>query len=184
MPPGSRREGPVPGSSLVRRGADAGGRGAARRSVGPASCSRRRLAFAHTSAAHSPADLGAGHPGASNRGAAGRASRRGHARIGPRAATSGQPSLGAHTPAAPVGVPGAPPASAISAPPPRSFIPIPSVSKGSVARVLATARSYSLLLGLAAAVLMFLIVQGRLDRRDPRLTHAPIQAHLKFKGPE
>jgi hypothetical protein len=46
---------------------------------------------------------------------------------------------------------------------------------------LRTARSYGALLALAAAVLIFLGVQGRLDRRDPRILSAPVEDHLPFR---
>ena len=50
-----------------------------------------------------------------------------------------------------------------------------------VARALRTARSYGALLALAAAVLIFLAVQGRLDRRDPRILSAPAEDGLSFR---
>jgi hypothetical protein len=48
-------------------------------------------------------------------------------------------------------------------------------------RALRTARSYGLLLTLAGAVLAFLVVQSRVDRRDPRIARAPIEAHRDFR---
>jgi hypothetical protein len=50
-----------------------------------------------------------------------------------------------------------------------------------VTRALRTARSYGLLLILAGAVLAFLAVQSRVDRRDPRIARAPIDAHRDFR---
>jgi hypothetical protein len=38
-----------------------------------------------------------------------------------------------------------------------------------------------LLLSLAGAVVLFLGVQGRLDRRDPRIAHAPVRDQLEFR---
>lgn len=98
-------------------------------------------------------------------------------------ATNAAPTLGAHASTIPRAVaPGEQPASAGSSQPPRFVLPAPSVSKSGVARVLETARSYWLLLGLAVVVLVFLAVQRRLNRRDPRLTHAAVQSHLTFEG--
>lgn len=50
-----------------------------------------------------------------------------------------------------------------------------------VARALRTARSYGALLALAAAVVIFLLIQGRLDRRDPRILSAPAEDGLSFQ---
>jgi len=49
-----------------------------------------------------------------------------------------------------------------------------------VARALQTAQSYVLLLSLVGAVVLFLAVQGLLDRRDPRIVRAPVRDHLEF----
>jgi hypothetical protein len=51
--------------------------------------------------------------------------------------------------------------------PPRDLFPTPAAEGAGGA--LQTARSYSLLLALAGAVVAFLAVQGRLGRRDPRI---------------
>ncbi len=57
-----------------------------------------------------------------------------------------------------------------------------TVPRGSgVAQALRTARSYSTLLALAAAVVVFLLIQGRLDRRDPRILSAPAEDQLPFR---
>jgi hypothetical protein len=50
-----------------------------------------------------------------------------------------------------------------------------------VARALRTARSYGALLALAAAVVIFLLIQGRVDRRDPRILSAPAEDGLSFQ---
>jgi hypothetical protein len=50
-----------------------------------------------------------------------------------------------------------------------------------VARALRTARSYGALLALAAAVVIFLLIQGRVDRRDPRILSAPAEDGLSFR---
>jgi hypothetical protein len=50
-----------------------------------------------------------------------------------------------------------------------------------VGRALRTARSYGALLALAAAVVVFLLLQGRLDRRDPRILSAPAEDDLSFR---
>jgi hypothetical protein len=63
---------------------------------------------------------------------------------------------------------------------PSQLLPLPT-PKGGVGRALQTAQASTLLLGLAAAVLIFLGVQGRLDRRDPRLARAPIEERLDFE---
>ncbi|HEV2309066.1 MAG TPA: hypothetical protein VGU73_00970, partial [Acidimicrobiia bacterium] len=67
-------------------------------------------------------------------------------------------------------------------PTPSQVLPaFPPPGHGGVARALQTAQSYVLLLSLAGAVLMFLGVQGRLDRRDPRIARAPVRDQLEFR---
>lgn len=56
-----------------------------------------------------------------------------------------------------------------------------TLSRSPVARVLRTARSYGALLALAAAVVVFLLIQGRVDRRDPRILSAPAEERLTFQ---
>lgn len=77
-----------------------------------------------------------------------------------------------------VGVPAAvhPP----QAPTPPAAAPS-TVPRSPVARALRTARSYGALLALAGAVLAFLLIQGRVDRRDPRIVSAPAEDRLPFR---
>ena len=56
-----------------------------------------------------------------------------------------------------------------------------TVPRSPVARALRTARSYGALLALAAAVVAFLMIQGRVDRRDPRILSAPAEDRLSFR---
>jgi hypothetical protein len=56
-----------------------------------------------------------------------------------------------------------------------------AVPRNPVARALRTAQSYGALLALAAAVLAFLMIQGRVDRRDPRILSAPAEDRLSFR---
>jgi hypothetical protein len=56
-----------------------------------------------------------------------------------------------------------------------------TVPRSPVARALRTARSYGALLALAGAVLAFLLIQGRVDRRDPRIVSAPAEDRLSFR---
>ena len=56
-----------------------------------------------------------------------------------------------------------------------------TVPRNPVARALRTARSYGALLALAAAVVAFLMIQGRVDRRDPRILSAPGEDRLSFR---
>jgi hypothetical protein len=64
---------------------------------------------------------------------------------------------------------------------PISPLPPGPAHQGGVARALRTARDYGLLLALAAAVIFFLGIQGRVDRRDPRIARAPIDDQLDFR---
>jgi hypothetical protein len=76
------------------------------------------------------------------------------------------------------GAPGAGPPQRAPSPP----LAAPATTPRSpVARALRTARSYGALLALAAAVVIFLLVQGRLDRRDPRILSAPAEDGLSFR---
>lgn len=70
------------------------------------------------------------------------------------------------------------PSAAPPGPPPDVF-PTPGAPKGP-GGALQTARSYSLLLALAAAVVAFLALQGRLGRRDPRIS-TPQRDDLDFE---
>jgi hypothetical protein len=69
--------------------------------------------------------------------------------------------------------------------PPRAPIPPAAaprtVPRSPVARALRAARSYGALLALAAAVVAFLMIQGRVDRRDPRILSAPAEDELSFR---
>jgi hypothetical protein len=56
-----------------------------------------------------------------------------------------------------------------------------TVPRSPVARALRTAQSYGALLALAAAVVAFLMIQGRVDRRDPRILSAPAEDRLSFR---
>jgi len=77
---------------------------------------------------------------------------------------------------------GTPPAVFTPAPPtPSQILPLPAPGKGGVARALQTAQSYVLLLALCGVVVLFLAVQGHLDRRDPRIARAPVRDHLDFR---
>jgi hypothetical protein len=72
-----------------------------------------------------------------------------------------------------------------SGPPPQAIFPFPGPSgHGQVIRALRTAGPYGLLFALIGAVLIFLAVQGRVDRRDPRIARAPVDAHLDFRDLE
>jgi hypothetical protein len=64
---------------------------------------------------------------------------------------------------------------------PSQILPLPTPGKGGVARALQTAQSYVLLLALCGVVVLFLAVQGHLDRRDPRIARASVRHHLKFR---
>jgi hypothetical protein len=88
-----------------------------------------------------------------------------------------------HVPAAATGAAPAAPAAAAPSPPapPAGLFPAPAPPRRGVAGALQTARSYSLLLVLAGAVVAFLALQGRLDRRDPRIAHAPTGNRLEFR---
>lgn len=97
------------------------------------------------------------------------ASRTGAALAG-AAARTGVNGTAAGAGVLPPGVAPSPPAAAPSTTP-----------RSGVARALRTARSYGALLALAAAVVIFLGVQGRLDRRDPRILSAPVEDHLSFR---
>jgi hypothetical protein len=73
----------------------------------------------------------------------------------------------------------------VSGPPPQATFPFPGPGgHGGVIRALRTAGSYGLLFALVGAVLVFLAVQGRVDRRDPRIARAPVDAHLDFRDLE
>jgi len=75
-----------------------------------------------------------------------------------------------------------PPAVFTAAPPtPSQILPLPTPGKGGVARALQAAQSYALLLALCGVVVLFLAVQGHLDRRDPRIARASVRHHLKFR---
>jgi len=50
-----------------------------------------------------------------------------------------------------------------------------------ITRVLGSAPSYGLLFTLVGAVLVFLAIQSRMDRRDPRIARAPIDAYRDFR---
>lgn len=77
-----------------------------------------------------------------------------------------------------VGAPGATPPDHVASPPAAA----PAArSRSPVARALRTARSYGVLLALAAAVVIFLLIQGRVDRRDPRILSAPAEERLTFR---
>jgi hypothetical protein len=78
------------------------------------------------------------------------------------------------------GTPAGAGAAPAAAPNPPAAAPSTTPRSG-VARALRTARSYGALLALAAAVVIFLGVQGRLDRRDPRILSAPAEDHLPFR---
>jgi len=67
--------------------------------------------------------------------------------------------------------------------PPAGGVPVhPPQQRGSqITRVLGSAPSYGLLFTLVGAVLAFLAVQSRVDRRDPRIARAPIDAHRDFR---
>jgi hypothetical protein len=84
---------------------------------------------------------------------------------------------------APAGVTTGPPLVVFTPAPalPKQVLPLPTPGKGGVARVLQTAQSYVLLLSLAGAVVLFLAVQSHLDRRDPRIAHAPVRDQLEFR---
>lgn len=64
---------------------------------------------------------------------------------------------------------------------PPAAAPATTPRASSVARALRTARSYGALLALAAAVVVFLLVQGRVDRRDPRILSALAEDHMTFR---
>lgn len=69
--------------------------------------------------------------------------------------------------------------------PPQVTFPFPGPGgHGAVIRALRSAGSYGLLFVLLGAVLVFLAVQGRVDRRDPRIARAPVDAHLDFRDLE
>jgi len=70
-----------------------------------------------------------------------------------------------------------------SATPPAGGVPAHSPQKrgGQITGVLGSAPSYGLLFTLLGAVLAFLAVQSRVDRRDPRIARAPIDAHRDFR---
>jgi hypothetical protein len=76
------------------------------------------------------------------------------------------------------GAPGAVPPQRAPSPPLAAPATTP---RNPVARALRTARSYGALLALAAAVVIFLLIQGRLDRRDPRILSAPAEDGLSFR---
>jgi hypothetical protein len=76
------------------------------------------------------------------------------------------------------GAPGAAPPQRAPSPPLAAPATAP---RNPVARALRTARSYGALLALAAAVVIFLLIQGRLDRRDPRILSAPAEYGLSFR---
>jgi hypothetical protein len=85
---------------------------------------------------------------------------------GAPAGVTASPSLALFAPAPPI---------------PKQVLPLPTSTKGGVARALQTAQSYVLLLSLAGAVVLFLAAQGLLDRRDPRIAHAPVRDRLDFR---
>jgi hypothetical protein len=91
-------------------------------------------------------------------------------RPGGRATTTAAAGAGGASEAAPAQQALAPPAAAPS-----------SVPRNPVARALRTARSYGPLLALAAAVVAFLMIQGRVDRRDPRILSASGEDRLSFR---
>ena len=66
---------------------------------------------------------------------------------------------------------------------PTGGVPVhtPQQRGSQITRVLGSAPSYGLLFTLVGAVLVFLAVQGRVDRRDPRIARAPIDAHRDFR---
>jgi hypothetical protein len=66
-------------------------------------------------------------------------------------------------------------------PPQQALTPPAALPRNPVARALRTAQSYGALLALAAAVLAFLMIQGRVDRRDPRILSAPAEDRLSFR---
>jgi hypothetical protein len=68
-----------------------------------------------------------------------------------------------------------------AAAPPSPAPPATAPRRGAVARALGTAGSDGALLALVAAVVVFLLVQGRVDRRDPRILSAPVEDHLDFR---
>ena len=72
-------------------------------------------------------------------------------------------------------------APAAASPPAQLPVRAPRSRVSQSSRALRTARSYGLLLTLAGAVLAFLVVQSRVDRRDPRIARAPIEAHRDFR---
>jgi hypothetical protein len=76
------------------------------------------------------------------------------------------------------GAPAAIPPQLVPAPPAATPATVP---RNPVARALRTARSYGALLALAAAVVAFLMIQGRVDRRDPRILSAPGEDRLSFR---
>jgi hypothetical protein len=93
----------------------------------------------------------------------------------PTAGTAGTAALGGIINATPSGAG----ASGQAASPPAAA---PSTrTRSPVARALRTARSYGVLLALAAAVVVFLMIQGRVDRRDPRILSAPAEERLTFQ---
>ncbi|HSO94552.1 MAG TPA: hypothetical protein VLV81_00780 [Acidimicrobiia bacterium] len=100
----------------------------------------------------------------------------------PATVTARPPGAPPGTPAGAAAASGAP--AAVS---PQGVVPTPPAAaprtapRSAVARALRTARSYSVLLALAAAVLAFLMIQGRVDRRDPRILGAPAEDRLPFR---
>jgi hypothetical protein len=100
------------------------------------------------------------------------------ARTAARAAGTRTPAAaGAATGALAGGGLPAPPA--VAPTPPADLFPVPGAPRGP-GGALQTARSYSLLLALAGAVVVFLALQGRLGRRDPRLS-TPARDDLDFE---
>lgn len=85
----------------------------------------------------------------------------GHA--GSRSATLGGPAAAS------------PPAGGVPVHTPQTRVSTP------ITRVLGSAPSYGLLFTLVGAVLVFLAVQSRMDRRDPRIARAPIDAYRDFR---
>lgn len=85
----------------------------------------------------------------------------GHA--GSRSATLGGPAAAS------------PPAGGVPVHTPQTRVSTP------ITRVLGSAPSYGLLFTLVGAVLVFLAIQSRMDRRDPRIARAPIDAYRDFR---